>query len=222
MSGAGDIGGVAYTAHAAGYVFGITIAFLLIMLKILPRNDFDLLYLMRHRYRREKFRRLTARGADPFLSRWGSGMLTKDKKGGKPETVPGESELRNRIREALNRHDTSAAANSYLELCEILDRPILPQQSMLDIANQLAADKKHSEAVELYENLLEKYPNYPGAGDIHLMLGLIYGRYLQQDDKAEACLARALESVDDPARLKMAEQDLEEIRKRRSGKTDVD
>ena len=133
MSTSGEGGGVAYTAHLAGYVFGIFTASLLLLLRILPRNNFDLLYMIKHKYRREKFRQLAASGHDPFLSRWGGNMLRADQKNNPPPKSQEEIDLRNRIRDALSRHDTVAASEAYLELRDIVNNPVLPEQAMLDI-----------------------------------------------------------------------------------------
>jgi len=214
MTASGGGTGVAYEAHIAGYVFGILTASSLLLLRIIPRDQFDLLYLIRHRYRREKFRRLASAGHDPFLARWGGNMLKAEKKE-PPRTVSKEeTESRNRIREHLKVHDTAAASKEYLKLREMVDRPRLPEQSMLDIANQLTADKQYQPAVDLYEQLAELYTEHARIGEISLMLGLIYGRYLNKDQAAEVNLKRAIELLIDPSRRKMAEADLRIIQDR--------
>ena len=45
------------------------------------------------------------------------------------------------------------------------------------------------------------------------MLGLIYGRYLKQYDRAEACLSRAIPDLTDAGKLEMARGELEQARR---------
>ena len=51
-------------------------------------------------------------------------------------------------------------------------------------------------------------------GDIRLMLGLIYSRYLQQDVLAETYLSRAISGLTDAGKLELARSELEEVRRR--------
>ena len=59
-------GGVAYSAHSAGYLFGIAVAAGALSLKLLPKDDHDLLDLIRNYHRRSRFRRMAAKGYDAF------------------------------------------------------------------------------------------------------------------------------------------------------------
>ena len=62
-------GGVAYAAHSSGYVFGIGICLLLLAAKVLPRDAFDMLNLMRASHRRRRYRRMVSKGYDPIAGR---------------------------------------------------------------------------------------------------------------------------------------------------------
>jgi hypothetical protein len=46
------------------------------------------------------------------------------------------------------------------------------------------------------------------------MLGLLYGRYLQQYDLAERHLLRAAETLRDPQKLALAQAELQTVRRR--------
>jgi hypothetical protein len=52
--------------------------------------------------------------------------------------------------------------------------------------------------------------------DIHLMLGLIYGRYLHQYDRAEHYLAQAAARLGDQRKAAMAQAELDAVRHKRS------
>lgn len=217
MSATARGGDVAYAAHVFGYFFGILVSFGLIFTGIIPRTALDLLYLLRHGYRRSRFNRAAAHGADPFLSRWGGGLRrrTGDTR---PEERPVSAEQRQLLEEITGawRHgDIPAAAQKYLEGRDTADTPRLPRQVTLDIANQLAADGNHLVAAELYESFLKRYHGYARVGEIYLMLGLLYSRYVGQYDKAEQYLQLAEEQLRDSARIAMAEEERASVRRRR-------
>ncbi len=216
MSATAQGSDVAYAAHVFGYFFGILISFGLIFTGIIPRTAFDLLSLLRHGYRRSRFKRAAAHGADPFLSRWGGGL--RRRAGDEREEQPVSPEQRRRLEEINDtwRHgDIPGAAKQYLVARDTADAPRLPRQVTLDIANQIAADGNHLVAAELYESFLKRYHGYARAGEIYLMLGLLYSRYLQQDDKAEQYLQLAEEQLSDSARIAMAEEERASVRRRR-------
>jgi outer membrane protein assembly factor BamD (BamD/ComL family) len=132
------------------------------------------------------------------------------------DTLPArELQLRKEIAEACQRHDLAEAAAKYLQLVQIADVAVLSQQYQLDVANQLMSEQKYPAAADAYERFLKHYPGYEHVADIYLMLGLLYGRYLQQDEPAEQYLQRAVESLSDPRKLEMARSDLEAVRQRR-------
>jgi len=217
-------GGIAYAAHSTGYAFGIAVSVLLLALRVLPRDVFDLLNLFRTARRRHQYRTMLARGYDPF----GHGM-TAPPQTVRPveavtvmEDVPDtpaarELQLRREISEAYGRNDFPAAAEKYLQLVQIADQAVLSRQQQLDMANQLMTAERHPAAADAYERFLKHYANYEHVGDIFLMLGLLYGRYLQQDNLAETYLQRATEKLRDPRKLNMARGDLQAVRQRRYG-----
>ena len=123
--------------------------------------------------------------------------------------------LRKEISEACNRHDLELAARAYLQLVQIADHAVLSQQQQLDIANQLMAGEQYPAAADAYERFLRHYPNYEYTADIHLMLGLLYSRYLPRYDRAEELLNSAITGLSDPRKLELARSDLENIRRHR-------
>jgi membrane associated rhomboid family serine protease len=200
-------GGVAYAAHSSGYLFGIVVAAVLLA------------------SRRHQFRRMVSRGYDSFgrvqparprqqeQKRW---VQTKTVQSAASDTAAAkELELRRAIAEACQRHDLSDAAAKYLQLVAVAEDAVLPRQQQLDVANQLMAAENHPAAADAYERFLKHYDDYEHPGDIHLMLGLLYGRYLQQYDRAEHYLRLAVEHLRDPGKIEMARGDLQAVRSRR-------
>ncbi|MDP7637677.1 MAG: rhomboid family intramembrane serine protease [Phycisphaerae bacterium] len=221
----GGAGGVAYVAHSSGYVFGIAVSVGLLATRILPGNPFDLLNLIRSDSRRWRFRRMVAQGHDPFsqvgatgrpgTKRW---VNTRKVESIKPETQEArEMILRREIAEACGRHDLDPAVRRYLELIRLVDGAVLSQPNQLDVANQLMADEQHAAATEAYERFLKHYGGYEHVADIYLMLGLLYGRYLNQYDRASETLERAIELLKDPRKVELARADLENVRRRMGG-----
>ncbi len=106
-----------------------------------------------------------------------------------------------------------AAAEVYLELMELDSEQILPRQHLLDIANQLASDKRAAESARAYEQFLTHYSNYEYVEQVQLMLGLLYCRYLDQPEQAVKHLEAAAEKLTDPGQLKMCKDELARLQK---------
>ena len=216
-------GGVAYTAHLSGYAFGIVAAAMLLVTRILPRDLYDLLGLLRATRRRQRFKTMVNQGFDPFRS-GDPGQRLRDQAFSRrvstrtvstvaPDSTPSrEMDLRREISEACRRNDLPDAARLYLELVDVTDQAVLAMQNQLDVANQLMSTDRHPEAASAYERFLEHYRSSPHVADIHLMLGLIYARYLHQPDRAEPLLRHAAESLRDPRKQELANSELENLR----------
>ena len=222
----GGVGGVAYAAHTSGYVFGIAVSAGLLALRLLPRDPLDLLNLFRAWRRRRAYRRTVAGGYDPFsrtASAVGPGaghgatrrVAMQSVGSATPQTPQAQAmRVRRRIAEAIRNHDLSAAADHYVSLVGLDDQAVLAQPRQLDVANQLMAEQRHADAADAYERFLRHYAAYEHTGDIFLMLGLLYGRYLQQYPRAEECLSQAAETLRDRRKADMARRELQIVRRR--------
>jgi hypothetical protein len=215
-------GGVAFVAHTAGYVYGIAIAVGLLATKLLPRDMFDLLALVRLWGKRRQFRRMATEGYGPFITRdpaptpAGRWVETRTVESVTPGSAQArELQLRRDIATGCAEHNLPAAARKYLELLQIADDAILPQAQQLDVANHLMFTQNHPAAADAYERFLKHYPIYQHIGDIYLMLGLLYGRYLFQPERAESCLDQAIVRLSDPRKLELARTDLANVRRQR-------
>ena len=213
------VSGVAYAAHSSGYVFGIAVAAGMLTLKLLPRDGYDLLHMIRHGYRRTKYRRAVRGGYDPFdrqpLRRKALpkhvdahlvGVVSRD------DTETGqEIQLRRDIAAAVTRGDLPAAAELYQQILHINEKIVLPRQQQLDIANHLMTAESYPQAAEAYERFRQHFKTYEHMGDIELMLGLIYGRYLGRHSEAAELLRNASERLTDPRKKQLAEADLKAV-----------
>jgi len=216
----GKGGGVAYVAHSSGYVFGIAISAGMLAARVLPREPYDLLNLFQSRRRRQRYRRMVSQGFDPF----GHGPTAAPPRPVASRTVSTERgdttsarqmELRQQISADCASHDLAAASDKYLQLIQLAEDVVLSRQQQLDVANHLMSSDRHAAAADAYERFVRHYGNYEHIGDISLMLGLLYGRYLHQYDRAETCLAKAIESLREDRKLQMARDELAAVRQRR-------
>jgi membrane associated rhomboid family serine protease len=222
MSTPGGAGGqVAYVAHSSGYVYGIAVSAVLLATGILPRDSFDLLNLVKSWNRRRRYQRMVSKGYDPFSyvnpnlkNENGQWVKVEQKTTDTDTTEARELLLRREISEVLGRHDLEGACKRYMELVQLSEDPVLPQAQQLDIANYLMAQERYAPAADAYERLMKHHKNYEFPGDICLMLGLIYGRYLQQRDLAENNLRRAVDLLTDPRKQEMARNELNALSKR--------
>jgi membrane associated rhomboid family serine protease len=214
--------GVAYVAHSSGYVFGILVAALLLWTRIIPPDAFDLLNLFKAWKRRSHYRRMVSQGYEPFAqsaTAKGASRQVKAKVTVAPQDNSQNNEaqrLRRELSTAMRRGDFDAAANLYQELTALDPQVALPRQQQLDVANHLMGTQNYAASAEAYERFLAHYPNYRYVADIHLMLGLLYSRYLHRCDSAEAMLQRAIDGLSDPVKRQMAETELAACRKRKS------
>jgi tetratricopeptide (TPR) repeat protein len=210
--------GVAWWAHIGGYSFGIAVAAAMLAARILPRDRFDLLNLLRAWRQRLGYQRMVAQGFDPFGYGPPPGIEAPSRRveaRGIESAVPDgemarEMQFRREAAEASARHDLPGAAEAYLRLCGVNAQAVLPRSQQLDVANQLMSTDRHAEAADAYEKHLHHYGDGL-AGDVHLMLGLLYGRYLQEHDKARESLQKAITLLRDPRKIAVAQSELDSL-----------
>ncbi len=211
-------GGVAYAAHSSGYIFGILVAAGLLVAKILPRDAFDLLNLIRGR-RRRAYSQVVDSGHDPSLSSHPKTHVHGERKrkvdakvldiSTTEDTASGEElQLRRDIASATGRGDLRKASGLYQRLIRLNAEVVLPRQQQLDIANNLMAAANYPQSAEAYERFLANYGGYRFVADVHLMLGLLYSRYLERYEQAVSALEKACNGLTDPSKLKMAQDAL--------------
>ena len=209
----GASGNIAYTAHLAGYAFGIAIPLALLALKMLPHSHFDLWALLKRSHRRQQFRSSVNAGYEPFgpaakLRKKVDATVTDDPPDEQSRNI---AALRTEIAEAIYATDLDTAAGKYLTLIELDHQQVLPQQQQLDIANKLMQTNRHAQAAAAYEVFINRYQRYPFLAQSQLMLGLIYSRYLNQKDLARKHLTDALEKLSDPGQKQMCQDELAQL-----------
>lgn len=206
----GNFEQVAYEAHLAGYLFGFVIPFVLLLVKAIPRDQFDILAIARRRLQRHQMsvavnepearsRAIFGRVAAP-VARLAGLPVARPAKTMDEETI----RLRTQIADAIGRNEFEAAAGAYEDLVTRDPEQVLPRQSMLSVANQLKIMGRYPQAAAAYEKYLGTYNRDPDVAQIKLMLGIIYAKYLQQNEAAEPFLRESAESLKDPTQREQA------------------
>lgn len=207
---------VAYDAHLSGYAFGILAILVLLATGLIKSSTFDLWVMIKRWNRRRQYRDSVSSGYDPYSGR----TMTKQIKVKEVEKTPAQkqqgekiTQLRNDITGRISQRNLPDAAKLYLEIMDIDSEQILPQQYLLDIANQLASDNKPDQAAAAYEQFLKHYSKYEYVEQVELMLGILYSRYLQKPDLAIKHLQTAAKKLSDTGQLKMCQQELTKLQK---------
>ncbi|MHC4173189.1 MAG: rhomboid family intramembrane serine protease [Planctomycetota bacterium] len=207
---------IAYSAHLAGYAFGVAAVLGMLAIGWVSGSSFDLWAMIKRWNRRRQYRDAVSGGYDPFTGRTRTKQIkVKEvkKTAAEQQAEKKIKELRSEINGRMLERNLSAAAEVYLELMGLDSEQILPRQHLLDIANQLASDKRTAESARTYEQFLTHYSNYEYIEQVQLMLGLLYCRYLDQPEQAVKHLEAAAKKLSDPGQLKMCQDELARLQK---------
>jgi membrane associated rhomboid family serine protease len=207
---------IAYSAHMAGYAFGIATMVVLHATGLISSSNFDLWAMMKQWNRRRRYRDVVSSGYDPYTGRTKTRQVKATEVKKTPlqqQTRKKTTQLRNEFSRRIQERNLPAAAKVYLELMNHDREQVLPRQQLLDIANQLAGENRHAESAQAYEQFLTHYSNYEYAEQVQLMLGLLYSRYLGQIEPAIKHLQAAAKNLTDPDQLKMCQDELADLQK---------
>ena len=205
---------VAFSAHVFGTFYGVLCCTALLGAQLLPRDQFDVLAMVRQWNRRRQYRDLVNRGFDPF-GYGGSRTPARAGPGGAAPPLDAATarvaELRAAASEAVARHDLATAVQRFAELRQLDPRQVLSRQAQLDLANHLADMQRYAEAAEAYEGFVRTYPKYDRIEQVQLVLGIVYARHLNEDAKAKQHLEAALPRLYGEGEREMARAELARI-----------
>jgi membrane associated rhomboid family serine protease len=200
---------VAHLAHISGTGFGIVVSLSLLMTRLIPRDQFDIIAMLTRWNRRRQYRQMVAQGYDPFA------YVPPRPVDFRPPPIEPRTqkmlEMRAEISEAIAHHNLPHAAFMFLELKKLDPSQVLSRQAQLDVANQLASQQAYAQAAEAYEQFLSHYPNFEQIEQVELMLGVIYGRYLEKYERARQLLLRALARLHTEREIQWARSELARI-----------
>lgn len=203
---------VAYSAHLGGYLFGFTVAAVLLMIRAVPRDQFDIVALLSRYYRRQQYRAEMANPQTEAEARFGRVARPTGAFKGRPIEVglsAAETEImaiRAEISQLLGQGDYVRATERYEALTTRDATQVLSRGNMLLIANQLASLGKYSQAAAAYEKYIKAYSRESDVLQVKCMLGIIYAKYLSQNDTAEPLLRECATKTRDPQQKALAEQ----------------
>jgi len=203
---------VAYDAHLAGYLFGAGAIIILLSTGLISTTGFDLWTMIKQWNRRRLYRDTIATGYDPYTGRSTKSVKAKQVQSHfDQQSLQEINRLRTEISQRITQRNLSAAAHLYLQLIEIDNTQIPPQQYLLDIANQLASENLHAQAANAYEQFLAHYATYGYIEQVQLMLGIIYSRYLDKPELAIKHLQAALNRLTNPGQKNMCREELNKL-----------
>jgi len=182
----GGSSGIATLAHLGGLAFGFAAGLALTALKLVRRDDFDALYLMRQWRRRREMRAAMREAGIGSADGPVAARVRAEAAGVETES---QRTLRNTIAAAHRERDYVLAARLYLELVQSNPEATLPAAIQLDVANQLAQSDRNADAARAYARFLERFRAHAAADDVRAMLAAIQVRRLGDKAAARATLA---------------------------------
>lgn len=209
---AGEFEGVAVSAHIAGYIFGFVVCLPLLLIRALPRDQFDILALFKRFHQRQQSK---AAFADPNArARATFGRVARPvspETGSPSEEEPSVAEteiirIRAEIAKSVVEGDYTGAAERYEQLLLRDPDQCLPRQNMLTIANQFMTMARYPQAAAAYEKHLKAYPKDSDILQIKFLLGIIYAKYLRQYEAAEQFLRESADCLTDRVQQEQAAQ----------------
>jgi membrane associated rhomboid family serine protease len=206
LSGGQDVVQVAYSAHLAGYLFGFVVCLGMLVVRALPRDQYDVLALVRRYNQRRQFRAAMASPEARAQAQFGrvARPVSADRESwDAPVELSHAARLRSDIADLLAQRRYADAADRYEQFAAAEPEGCLPRRQMLEVANQLMALQRHPQAAGAYERYLKAYPTDSEATQVKLLLGIIYAKYLEQH---EAAVRYLKDCVDRLTNAKQAEQ----------------
>lgn len=192
--------GVGTIAHLGGLVFGLLVCVALLGFRLLPRNDYDLFFMLKQWKRRRELRAAAQHAGVGVADR---PVAARVRAGASDDMSPRERTLRATIASAYGERDLVLCASLYRDLIAIRPDSTLPSAIQLDVANQLAHEGDAAAARTAYSLFVSRFRNDPSAPHARLMLAVIELRRLRNASAALETLASL-----DHARLDKASEEL--------------
>jgi membrane associated rhomboid family serine protease len=201
LRGAGQI---AHDAHLAGYLIGFVVSMTMLLIRALPRDQFDMLALWKRWHQRRQF---AAAMSDPrAAARAQFGSVAKLPAASASQIAADEKRLdeisavRDQISAAIARQDHAAAAGAYDRLLTIDPNQSLSERSQLTVAREYYSRRDFAKAAAAFERFLVSFPRSMEAINVRLLLGIIFARDLRLFDRADEVLSSCLNSLRDNER----------------------
>lgn len=178
--------GVGTIAHLGGLAFGLVACVALLGFGVLPRNDFDLFFMLKQWKRR---RDLRAAAAHMGVGVADGPVAARVRADAADSMSQKERTLRNTIAASHRERDVILAARLYRELLAIDPTATLPAAVQLDVATQLAYEGDAAAARAAYTQFVARFRTHEAVDDVRLVLASIELRKLGDPRAALASLA---------------------------------
>jgi len=212
----GGAGNVAISAHLGGYLFGFGVTLLLLLIRALPRDQFDLLALMDRWNRRRSFASAMASPEARAQAKFGrvarpveASQIQSEAESAQMDRV---TELRAQINEQLGRDQVAEAAILYETLISVDARQCLADRQQVQIAREFYATGRFPQAAAAFERYLKSYGYGRESNEIRLLLGIIHARDLKQYEAAEGHLEKVYLTLSNPDHREQCKRWLSEVR----------
>jgi membrane associated rhomboid family serine protease len=196
---------VAHEAHIAGSVFGFLLSLLLQAVRLLPRDQFDMMSLLDRWKRRRGYGRMVRETGSPIRSSREPARMPELAQSGPV------AELRAQLSEAIAHRRIGDAAAAFIQMRQLDKNQTLPRQTLQEIGSYLYSMREYAHAADAFEMFLAQPGGARDADQVTLMLGLIYARYLQRPDRARECLTQAAQLARGERERHLAELELRRI-----------
>ncbi len=210
----GETQRVAHHAHLAGYLFGFAAALLMLLTRALPRDQFDILALWKRWHRRREFAAVAA-GTPSWSSYEAVGRevpLDPQQRAAQERAFEEIADLRVRIGAELAREDDGAATALYEQLTAKSEAQCLSEQQQLAVAREFFRSGRFPQAAAAFERFVQCYPSSSEAGNVRLLLGIVYARDLRQYEDADRHLTQSMHSLRDSVRRDQCLEWLKNVR----------
>lgn len=191
---------VAHWAHLTGYLTGFITGIVILFLRLVPRDHYDLLSLLNRYRRRAAYRQMVSRGYNPFEKPTPPAAGVTRIAGPVSVANPEMTRLSSLVQQHRREHDLLRAAAVYRDLMEKFPDARLPRDTLLDVANELMLEKDFKRAAGAYEMVL----SFGGTGadndEIKQILGIIYARYLSDSARALQLFESIIDHIHDAQR----------------------
>ena len=207
---------IAHGAHLSGYFFGFAGALGMLLVRALPRDQFDILAVWKRWKQRRDFSAVMSDPAAAARAQHGSVArqvsYDPNERSEHDASIEKIADLRGQIAGALERGDVDEGVTLYEQL--ITDHPdqCMSERQQLEIARACYGSGRFEQAAAAFRRLVESYPQSVEVGNVGLLLGIIYARDLKKFDEAEPYLAGAMDALRDEERRAQCGEWLERVR----------
>jgi len=195
----GGSGNVANEAHLAGYLFGFLGAMVMLLVRALPRDQFDMLAVWRRWTLRREFASAMAGPEAEARAKFGAAArmetLSPERRAAEEAKLDRIEELRSRVANAFEQGDMTGATGAYEAMLVVDADQCLSEMQQMAVARAYFDRGDHEKAVGAFERFAASYTRSRERGQVLMLLGIIYARDLQRYELADERLTSALKEL---------------------------